>query len=91
MNDNKCCNINGCKLGFAVGILWGLGLLTVGILGWQCGYGLDFIKVIGSIYIGFDATLKGSFVGFIWGFVDLFVFGYLVALIYNCSCKSSCK
>lgn len=75
------------KFGFAFGLIWGLGIFLLGIAGTYCAFGLPFIHLWGSIYHGYTATLLGSVYGGLWGFVDFFIFGWLVALVYNCGCK----
>lgn len=77
--------------GLAIGIIWGIGMLLIGLLGWSADYGLAFINAIGSIYIGFEATLLGSIIGGIWGLIDGFVCGVLVAWLYNCFSCCGCK
>lgn len=73
--------------GFAWGLTWALGLLILGWAGWLFGWGIPMTNIIGSLYIGFKPTFWGAVIGAIWGFVDWFIGGVIVALIYNaCSC-----
>lgn len=81
-----CARLSAVKFGFAFGLFWGLGMLGVGWAGWLWNYGVDFINVWGSVYLGFKPTFVGGIIGGIWGFVDFFVFTWLVALVYNCCC-----
>lgn len=78
-------------LGLAIGIIWGVGMLLVGLFGWSADYGTAFLNAMGSIYIGYTATFWGSIIGGIWGFIDGFVFGVLVAWLYNCFSCCGCK
>lgn len=71
------------SFGFALGILWGLGMLLIGWAGWLWGYGIPWIQVWGSVYLGFGPSFMGGIVGAVWGFIDFFIFGWLIALIYN--------
>jgi len=72
---------------FAMGIIWALGMLLLGWLGWWCQWGLDLIQVIASAYIGYGPTFLGGIIGAIWGFIDFFIFAALVAWVYNlCAC-----
>jgi hypothetical protein len=68
--------------GLAFGILWGLGILILGILA-IFGYGLTWVAVLSSVYIGYGATILGSLVGAFWGFVDAFIGGAVFAWLYN--------
>ncbi len=81
------------KFGFALGLWWGLSLMLVSWLSMRHGYGAEFIVTIKSLYHGYCATWLGGLMGFIWGFVDFFFFGLLIAWTYNCCsgcCKKSC-
>jgi len=73
---------NVTKLGVAAGLTWGIGCLLLGLLAMK-GYGSPLVAAIGSIYIGYAATLTGSIVGAAWGFVDGFIGGAIFAWIYN--------
>jgi hypothetical protein len=84
---NKLCP---CKLGFSLGLVWGLAMLVLGLTTLWCGYGAAWVKLMSSIYIGFKPTVLGSFIGLLYGLVDFFVFGFIVAKIYNCCSAKSC-
>lgn len=68
------------------GILWGLVILLTGIMNliWT-GYGDAFLKVIASLYPGFNA--KGSFgdviVGTVYALVDGAACGFIFGWVYN--------
>ncbi len=74
------------RLGFAFGLIWGLGMLLMGWAGWLSGFGVPMTRMWGTVYIGFAPTFVGGILGFIWGFIDFFIFGALVAWVYNCAC-----
>ena len=94
---NNSCRICPMVLGCSLGVFWGLSVFFLGLIAhWYPSYGAEFIKVIQSIYPGYAATIKGSFIGLGWGFVDLFCAGFLFALIFNAltkckSCGHRCK
>lgn len=91
MNYKGTC-LHPVSLGFSVGILWGLYVFLIGLLAWLSGYGIEFVKFLGGIYIGYAPTLGGSLAGAVWGFVKGFVGAALVAWLYNCfACKSCGK
>lgn len=77
-----------CSFGFAMGLIWGLGILLLAWLSMWCagGWGAGFIKVLSSVYTGYAATWVGGLIGGLWGFVDFFIFGALVAWVYNSRC-----
>jgi hypothetical protein len=66
----------------AFGILWGLGMLVLGITG-MLGYGTAIVNVMGSVYKGFAPTIGGAIAGAIWGFIDGAIGGYIFAWLYN--------
>ncbi|TAL63303.1 MAG: hypothetical protein EPN84_05185 [Legionella sp.] len=80
--------MSGCKLspvgmGLAIGVFWGLYLLVMGLLGTYYAYGHPFISAVGTVYIGYEPSLKGSFIGALIGLVDGFLDGFVVAWLYN--------
>jgi hypothetical protein len=78
----------------AVALTWGLGLLIVGLI--TCAtqtYGHEFVRVVGSVYLGYEpASVLGAVIGFAWGFVDGFIAVAVVGLIYGLlsKCGGSC-
>ena len=78
--------LNLKALTVASGILWGLAILLAGMgnLIWS-EYGNEFLKIIASLYPGFNA--KGSFgdviVGTLYALVDGAVCGLVFGWIYN--------
>ena len=41
------------------------------------------VALMGSLYVGYDASFLGGIVGALWAFVDGAIAGALIALIYN--------
>lgn len=82
------------RLAFALGLIWGLGWLLLGWAAWLWQYGIPIVNLMASAYLGYAPTFAGAIIGGIWGFVDAFIFGFLVALVYNCcNCcgKKACE
>jgi hypothetical protein len=80
-------------IGFSVasGLTWSLGIFMAGLASLYFDWGGEFIKVVASAYIGFQATLLGSLIGAAWGFVDAFIGGLVFVLIYNAVIRCCCK
>ena len=76
-------SLNVLALGLSLGILWALGVLSLGIVASMCGYGHQLVALLGDIYLGYQPTLVGSLIGAIWAFIDFFIFGVFIALLYN--------
>ncbi len=72
-----------CRLGLALGFIWGMGVLILGIVNLRIGYGTEYIRVMSNLYIGYMPTYLGAFIGAAWGFVHMFIVGALVAWVYN--------
>ena len=70
------------KFGIAGGITWALGVLLLGLLG-TYGVKTPLIGAIGTLYIGYSATILGSIIGAIWAFIDGFIGCAIFAWIYN--------
>ena len=83
-----------CRFGFAMGLIGGLGMLFMAWFGWWFGWALPMTKVISSAYLGMAPSFLGGIFGLVWGFIDFFIFGALVACVYNyCAkcCNKSCE
>ena len=78
----KPSKLNVKAFGVSLGILWGAGVLLVGLMA-QKGYGLPFVDFIGSVYIGYGPSLQGAIIGGLWAFVDAGVGGLIFAWLYN--------
>lgn len=78
-------------LGLAMGILWGLFVLIMGLLAAYYSYGTPFVSSMGVLYVGYQPTVSGAFIGCLIGFVDAFIVGAILAWLYNlfacCVCK----
>lgn len=75
--------LNEKKLGLAIGIVWAAGVLLLALMAMLWDWGTGVISLLGSLYLGYDASLLGMLAGAIWAFVDGFVCGFLIAWIYN--------
>lgn len=83
--SKACAKFNPKALGLAIGILWGLGCLLIGIFA-MYGYGNLFLNAFASVYKGYAASWGGAVIGGIWGFIDGFIGGYILAWLYNKFC-----
>jgi hypothetical protein len=69
-------------LGLAIGTIWGLGVFVATLWSLQFGQG-EFVWAISVYFLGHTRSIGGAFVGLLSGFVEGFVFGALIALVYN--------
>jgi hypothetical protein len=78
--------IQPIAFGIAIGVVWALGVGFVGIIA-MFGWGTAFVSALGSLYIGYGATVVGAVIGAIWALIDGFIAGALIAWIYNLAAK----
>lgn len=96
MGGKTCTRLSAVAFGISLGIL---SALIMAILAWVSmhgAYGADVIKQWGSVYPGYEASIKGGFIGLAWGFLEGFIFGLIWAWLYNlclccCGCCPCCK
>ncbi len=94
-NDQRPGLLCACCLGVVVGIVWGLGLLLLGIATvYTETYGHKMVDVLGSIYYGYSpGTWAGALLGLVWGFADGFVATFIIIALYNVlirCCRGCC-
>ena len=75
--------IKSTKLGLAGGILWGACMFVTTILAICCGYGKNWLMMMGDVYPGYTISAGGSIVGLIYGFIDGYVGLFLLGWLYN--------
>lgn len=75
------------SLGLTLGILWGLSVLIMGLSAYFFSYGNLFVTSVGTLYVGYEATILGSIIGGIFGFIDAFIAGLIIAWLYNLFAK----
>lgn len=75
--------LNVKALGLTLGIVWGSGVLILGLLSMYMNWGWSLVELIGSVYIGYNSTIVGTLIGTIWGFCDGAICGVLIAWVYN--------
>lgn len=71
------------NLGVAAGIIWAASMFVCTVLAIYTSYASDFLWIMKSIYPGFTISWSGAFLGLIYGFVDAFIFFWLLAFVYN--------
>ncbi len=71
------------SLGLAFGITWALGVFLLGIAAALFEWGVPVVAVLSSVYIGYSPSFVGGVSGAVWGFVNGFIGGALLAWLYN--------
>ena len=75
--------LNVKALGLASGIVWGLAIFLLTYWFIILGHPGRILMKLSNVYFGYSVTWYGAFVGLIWGFVDGFIGGALLAWVYN--------
>lgn len=78
--------VSALALGLTLGVLWGLAMGLIGIAhAIYPEYGREFFAFMGSIYPGMSSagTLLNIVVAVVYGVVDGFLGGYVMAAVYN--------
>ena len=74
-------------LGMSLGLLWGLAIM----LGTWWLLLMDapgeMISKLSEFYLGYSYSWGGAIIGFLWGFVDGFIAGVLIAWLYGVFCN----
>jgi hypothetical protein len=86
-----CRELHPISLGLAFGIVAAIAAFLTGILDWSAGYGREFVRVMGSVDVGYAPSLRGSLAGAVWAFAESFIGGVLVAWFYNYFCHKFCQ
>lgn len=67
----------------AWGIIWGAVMFVMTLIAALTGYGSVFAGFFTTIYPGYSVTVVGSFIGGVYGFLDMGILCLLFALLYN--------
>lgn len=82
--SQKYLRLSPWRVGLALGCIWGLSLLIIGLIASSTMYyGHPFVQALDSVYIGYAPTVDGAFVGLAWGFIGFFIFGWCISILYN--------
>jgi hypothetical protein len=66
----------------AVGIYWGVGIFVLGLMA-HYGWGTRPVDMLGSVYIGYNASFVGALIGGVWAFFDALIAAAIIAWLYN--------
>ncbi len=67
--------------GIAFGLAWGILMATTAI-GGIFGWGTEFISIMSSLYPGYGPSVIGALSGFVWAFIDGFIWGAIFMVVY---------
>ena len=70
--------LHSVAFGMAMGVLWAFSMFLMGMLAMFGNWGVPFVELFSSFYIGYSATFMGSIIGAVWGFADGFIGGFLL-------------
>ena len=75
--------VDPVRLGIAGGIIWGIGIFVVTLICLTNNYAKELLAIFVDIYPGYDISVNGSLIGFLYGFADAFVCLFILGWIYN--------
>ena len=74
----------------AMGIVWGLSVLGMGITTiYTTSYAHKIVELLANMYCGYGPTWRGAFLGLAWGFGDAFLGTLIIVGVYRllaCCC-----
>ena len=74
-------NVKAFALACALFLGFGLFIITWWVIAFEGSTGA--VTAIGSVYRGYSISPTGSFIGLVWGLVDGFIGGLILAWLYN--------
>lgn len=77
--------------GLALGLFWALTLFISTIVAVYTGYLEGIVNLLVGVYPWYEVSLAGAFIGLGEAFLDGFVGGALLVLIYNGICDYCCR
>jgi hypothetical protein len=69
-------------LGVGIGVVWAFYVFSVGITA-MFGWGDHLVASLGTLYLGYQASVVGALIGAAWAFADGFIAGVIIAWVYN--------
>ena len=75
--------LNSLNLGLSGGIIWGGSLFLLTLISLPTGFAEKFLNLFQNVYPGYGIGLPGALAGLFLGFLDGFIALYLFGLIYN--------
>lgn len=82
--------LHAVGFGFALGIVSAIFVFITGLFAIQ-GFAVEYVRMMGTIYVGYGPTFLGALLGAIWAFIGGFIMGVIIAAIYNCFSCGHCR
>jgi hypothetical protein len=76
-------SIDPLKFGLSFGIVLSLFMTVFSLSVLYLGLGQPIMRIISSLYVGYSLSFTGILIGSFWSFLEGFLFGNLLAIIYN--------
>ena len=83
VQDQRHTTLGVISFGLALGVASAIGVFLLGVVAALFGWGTLIAQALASLYIGFGPSVVGAIAGAVWAFVDGFIFGVLIAWLYN--------
>ncbi len=91
----ECGKLSPKALAISLGLLWGIYVFLLGLLSMAnvrvFWFSPEFLRILATLYPGFEATLRGSFIGLFWGTICGALGGAIIAWIHNFALEKYCR
>ncbi len=67
----------------SLGIVWGLIIFLVTNWSLLRGSKGEHLSLLKNFFLGYSFSFVGSLIGLIWGFIAMFIVGWVIASLYN--------
>ena len=75
--------LNARAFALSAGIIFGVVIFLLMNISLLQGGESEFLSKVGQFFIRYSFSFAGSVVGLIWGFITMFVAGWVFAVLYN--------
>jgi NhaP-type Na+/H+ or K+/H+ antiporter len=75
--------LNPKAFALALGLVWGVTVFLITNISLIRGGHGEHLSRLAQIYPGYTFTFLGSLIGLVWGFVTMFIVGWVFAWLYN--------
>lgn len=70
-------------LALSLGIVWGVLVFLMTNISLLRGGKGEHLSRLAQFYLGYSFSFEGSIIGLVWGFISMFIVGWVLAVLYN--------
>jgi hypothetical protein len=80
---DRCICLSPLKAALTSGIMMSFSMAMLAILAMATGLGSAWVRLLGTVFLGYDTSFVGMLLGLLWGFIKGFACGYAFVWLYN--------